>query len=219
MSPVSLTPNFKLSDQNVKILLYFVIGVVLYLVLTGKLRKFRAANQYEQAGTDPNTNYAIAIHQACNPSGIGWLIDVDATYENDLMIIADQISDLSAVNTAYNKLYSEIMYERLEKELNSAKYSEWVRRARAVPTTKPVPGSVADIIDLYALRDTVIYSDSDSSRIVRRVKPGETIGKRLATYRITVNGVAKLYYLVSWTSFFVLTNQGLVLAADTKTTA
>lgn len=213
MSPVSLTPNFKLSDQNVKILIYFIIGVIAYLVLTGKLRKARAADQYAQAGTDPNTNYAIGIRQACNPTGIGLLIDIDGTFENDLMIIADQISDLPAVNVAYNRLYNEIMYERLEKELNAKRYLEWVRRAQTVPTSQPVPGSVADV-DYVAIRDTVVYSDSDSSKIARRVKAGEPVGKKLATYQIKVGGVAKLYYLVTWTTFIFLTNQGLVLASD-----
>ena len=97
MSPVKLTPNFKISDANLKIILYFIIGLIVYLVLTGKLRKQRAADQYSQAGTDPNTNYAIGIRQACNPSGIGLMIDLDGTFANDLMIIADQISDLPAV--------------------------------------------------------------------------------------------------------------------------
>ena len=213
MSPVQLKPNFKISDANLKIILYFIIGLIVYLVLTGKLRKARAADQYSQAGTDPNTNYAIGIRQACNPSGIDLMINIDGTFKNDLMIIADQISDLSAVNVAYNRLYNEIMYERLEKELDAKKYLEWIRRAKTIPTTAPVPGSVADV-DYVAVRDTVVYSDSNSSQIARRVKAGEPVGKRLGTYKITVNGVAKLYYLVTWTTFIFLTNQGLVLASD-----
>jgi hypothetical protein len=222
MSPVtaaakSLT-GIKISDENLKVILYITGAIILYFLVTGKIRQTRSASQYAQAGTDPHTNYAISIHQAANPTGVDFLINFDGTFENDLMLLADQITDVSKVAAAYLKLYDEIMYERLEKELSSAKYQEWIRRAQAAPTTAPIPGSVADLTVLYALRDTIVYSDTDSTQIAKYAKAGATIGKKLNTYQITVKGVKSIWYLVSWKSYLFLNNQGLVLASDVKTT-
>ncbi|HEV7379957.1 MAG TPA: hypothetical protein VGN64_09205 [Dyadobacter sp.] len=221
MSPTTVAKSLtgvKISDQNLKIILYILGGVIIYFLVTGKIRQARSASQYQKAGTDPNTNYAISIHQACNPTGVDWLINFDGTFENDLMLLADQISNVDKVAAAYLKLYNEIMYERLEKELSSAKYQEWIRRAQASPTTAPIPGSVADLTVLYALRDTIVYSDVDSTKIAKYAKAGATIGKKLNTMLITVKGVKKIYYLVSWKTWGLLHNQGLVLAADVRTT-
>jgi hypothetical protein len=216
MAAVSIKPNIPISSENIKIAQYFIIGVVLWFVVTGQLRKYRQAQAYAQAGTDPNSSNAIQVRQACNPSGVKLLIDVDGTWENDLMIVADQITNVNAVNLAYVNLYNENMFERLEKELNSTKFQEWMRRAQAAPTVTPVPSYSTPVL-LYAINDTVVLSDNDSTKVAKRVKAGETIGTRIKAYSISNrNGGKDLYYLVTWTSYFFLVNQGLVKASETR---
>jgi len=216
MANVSISPKIPVSPENIKIAQYFIIGLVVWFIVTGQLRKSRQASQYQQAGTDPNTAFAIQVRQACNPSGITMLVDMDGTWENDLMLVADQIGNVDEVNKAYVNLYNENMYERLEKELNSTKFQEWIKRAKATPTVTAAPAANT-AVKLVATKDTVILSDTDSTKVARTVKAGQPVGTRLRAFSITnKNGIKNLYYLVSWTSFLFLTNQGLVLAADTK---
>jgi hypothetical protein len=214
MAAVSISPKIPVSPENIKIAQYFVIGVVVWLVLTGQVRKYKQANAYAQAGTNPNTAFAIEVRQSCNPSGIKFLIDADGTWENDLMLVADQISNLNAVNAQYVALYNENMFERLEKELNATKFQEWMRRAQSAPTTTQAPGAVGG--KLAALNDTIVFHATDSSKISKSVKAGETIGEKIGAYIIKVGGLSKKYWLVQWTSYIFLVNQGLVLASDTK---
>lgn len=206
--------NLPITAQHIKIFQYFIIGIVVYIILTGQIRKARQAKAYNQAGTDPNTAFAIRVRQACNPSGISMLIDVDTTHENDLMLIADELTDVDKVAKAYFNLYNENMYNRLEKELNSKRFQEWLRRAQAAPTANQASGSVGN--ELAAIKETPVFSDTDSSKVVKTVKAGETIGTKIGAYYITSGGVKRLYYLVQWTSFIFLVNQGFVLASDTK---
>lgn len=216
MAAVNIKPNIPISSENIKIAQYFVIGVIVWFMVTGQLRKWRMTKAYGQAGTDANTSNAIQVRQACNPSGINLAINFDGTWENDLMLVADQITNVNAVNVAYSNLYNENMFERLEKELSAPRFQEWMRRAQAAPTTTPVP-SYSTPVELYALKDTVVLSDTDSTKVAKRVKAGETIGTRIKAYRITRKaGGSQLYYLVTWTSYFFLTNQGLVLSTDTR---
>lgn len=207
--------NLPISPENIKIAEIFIICVVAWITLTGKLRKYRQTTQYEQAGTDPNTAIAIQIRQACNPSGIKLMIELDGTWENDLLLVADQIVDVAAVSTAYSKLYNENMYERLEKELNSTRFQEWLAKAKSKPTA--TKAASVTMVKLAAIKDTTVLSDVDSSKVAKTVKSGETIGTRLRSYNITNSkGETKLYYLVGWNSYIFLYNQGLVLASDTK---
>lgn len=216
MESINISPKLPISSENIKIAQYFIIGVVVWFLITGQLRKYKQAKAYSQAGTDPNTAFAIQVRQACNPSGVKLLIDLDGTWENDLMLVADQVTNVNAVNVAYVNLYNENMFERLEKELTSTRFQEWMRRAQLAPTATPVPSNNSPV-ELYALKDTVVLSDTDSTKTAKRVKAGETIGTRLKTFSITNRqGQKKIYYLVSWTSWFFLYNQGLVLAEDTK---
>lgn len=216
MESINITPKLPINSENIKIAQYFIIGVVVWFLITGQLRKYKQAQAYSQAGTDPNTAFAIQVRQACNPSGVKLLIDMDGTWENDLLLVADQIININAVNAAYINLYNENMFERLEKELSSTKFQEWMRRAQSAPTTTPVP-SYSTPVALYALKDTVVLSDTDSTKVAKRVKAGETIGTRIKAFSISnKQGGKNLYYLVSWTSWFFLYNQGLVLASDTK---
>lgn len=216
MKPINVSTNLPISSENIKIAQYFIIGLVLWFIVTGQLRKYKQAQAYSQAGTDPNTAFAIQVRQACNPSGVKLLIEWDGTWENDLMLVADQITNVNAVNVAYINLYNENMFERLEKELNSTLFQEWMRRAQSAPTTTQAPSSSTPR-EIYALRDTVVLSDTDTTKVAKRVKAGETIGTRIRAYSISnKQGQKKLYYLVSWTSWFFLYNQGLVLAEDTK---
>lgn len=215
-SGINITPKIPISSENIKVAQYFIIGIVVWFVITGQLRKYRKAQAYGQAGTDPNTAFAIQVRQACNPSGISFIVDMDGTFVDDLMLIADQISNVNAVNIAYVNLYNENMFERLEKELNSGKFQEWLRRAQSAPTVTNAPSASVQPT-LAAVRDTIVYSDTDSRQIARKVKAGETLGTRLRAYSIqNSSGSKNLYYLVSWTSFIFLTNQGLVLASDTR---
>lgn len=215
MSAVSLSPKIPISPENIKIFQYTLIGVIVWFLITGQLRKYRQATQYEKAATDVNTSYAIQIRQALNPSGVTMLIQFDGTYENDLMLVADQISNLSLVNAAYVKLYNENMYERLEKELSSKVFQEWQRRANAAPLA--VQATVINSrVELSALKDTNVFHAGDSSKVAKSVKAGQTIGTKIGTYSISSGGVKKLYYLVEWTSYLFLTSQGFVLAENTQ---
>jgi alpha-D-ribose 1-methylphosphonate 5-triphosphate diphosphatase PhnM len=205
-----------ISPENIKIAEYFVIGIVLFLFFRGQIRKSRQAKQYGQAGTDVNTSHAIQVRQACNPSGVGLMIEFDGTWDNDLMLVADQIGDPDEVAKAYLNLYNENMYERLEKELTSAKFQQWIQRAKAAPKAEQT-STTATMVKLVAVKDTTIWSDTDSSKAARKVATGDAAGTRLKAYYITNSaGKKNLYYLVGWTSFLFLYSQGLVLAADVK---
>ncbi|WP_353720176.1 hypothetical protein [Dyadobacter sp. 676] len=209
---ISILP---ISPENIKIAEYFVIVVVLVLYFRGQIRKNRQAKQYEQAGTDVNTSHAIQVRQACNPSGINLMIEFDGTWDNDLMLVADQIGDPDAVGKAYLNLYNENMYERLEKELTSAKFQQWVQRAKATPKAEQTVTATG--AKLVAVKDTAVWSDTDSTKVARKVKAGDAVGTRLRAYYITNSaGKKDLYYLVGWTSFLFLYSQGLVPAADVK---
>lgn len=205
-----------ISPENIKIAEYFVIGVVLVLFFRGQIRKSRQAKQYEQTGTDVNTSHAIQVRQACNPSGIGLMIEFDGTWDNDLMLVADQIGNPDEVAKAYLNLYNENMYERLEKELTSAKFQQWIQRAKAAPKAEQTSTAVTTA-KLVAVKDTTIWSDTDSTKVARKVKAGDAVGTRLKAYYITNSaGKKNLYYLVGWTPLLFLYSQGLVLAADVK---
>lgn len=216
MEGINVTPKLNVSPETAKWARNIILFAIVYFFVTGQLRKWLQAKQYGQAGNDPNTAFAIQVRQACNPTGISLAIDIDGTWDNDLMLIADQISNVNKVNEAYTNLYRENMFERLEKELTATKFQEWLRRAQSAPVVQGVPGANVSKT-LAATKDTVILSDNDSTKVVRTVKAGETIGTRLKAYSITGrSGGKNLYYLVSWNSFLFLHNQGLVLAADTK---
>jgi len=212
----SISSILPISPENIKIAEYFVIGVVLVLFFRGQIRKSRQAKQYEQAGTDVNTSHAIQLRQACNPSGIGLMIEFDGTWDNDLMLVADQIGNPDEVAKAYLNLYNENMYERLEKEFTSAKFQQWIQRAKAAPKAEQTSTAVTTA-KLVAIKDTTIWSDTDSSKVARKVRAGEAVGTRLKAYYITNSaGKKNLYYLVGWTPLLFLYSQGLVLAADVK---
>jgi len=206
----------KINFGDLKIAQYFVIGVIAYIILRKWLDKIRESLAYKNASDDPNTALAIQVRQACNPSGIDWMVEFDGTWKSDLMLVADQIASLDKVNKAYGNLYNENMFKRLEKELNANDFQEWMRRANAAPTVTP-GGNVSAPVTLYALRDTNIYFETDSSKVARTVKANETIGTIVKAYDITnKQGKKQRYYLVSWTWLAFFSSRGFVLAADTK---
>lgn len=208
--------NLPITSENVKIAQYFIIGLVAFIILRRWLRKIQEDQAYKNTSNDPNTALAIQVRQACNPSGIDWMVEFDGTWSNDLMIVADQISSLDKVAAAYNTLYNESMFKRLEKELNATEFQEWMRRANAAPTTTN-GGNYSAPVTLYAIRDTNVFFETDSSKVARTVKANETIGTRLKAYYITDSkGSKKLYYLVSWTWMYFFSSRGFVLASDTK---
>lgn len=215
----SSSRRLPVSSRNIEIMQWFVIGIVIYLIVSKEIRKYFTANQYGKAGNDPITNQAIAIRQACNPSGITWMIDFDTTSLSDLMSVADQISAIDKVGDAYRNLYNENMFERLEKELNNEDLNEWLKRARSVPTKAPAQPAGTQIMEvkLLANKNTTVFEFADSSKIAKTVASGEVIGMKKGAWYITSKGVQSLYYVVEWTSIFgLITHRGYVLAADTK---
>lgn len=210
------------TSRNIEIFQWFIIGIVVWVVVSKQIRKYRQANQYGQAGNDTATNQAIAIHQACNPSGLSWLIDLDFTALDDLNSVGDQISSLTDVASAYLNLYNENLFERLEKELSNADFQAWLKRAQSAPVKAPAeaPGTTTQIINLFAVRNTTVFEYSDSTKIAKTVDQGRLIGNKIGAYYITSKGEKQLYYLVEWSTLLgLITYRGYVLAADTKTTA
>lgn len=214
MENVSLS-KLPVPKDSFKILQYTILGLVLFVLIQRQAKAYREWLASQKAGSDPNSAFAIRIRQAVNPSGIDWLIDIDTTLEGDLMVIADEISDVDKVARAYYDLYGENLVKRLEKELNSTKYAEWSRRANT-PPTKTQDNSFDLGKEVAAIRDTPIFSETDSSDVLWIAKSGSTLGRKVKAYKMTVNGKSQYYWLIEWDIMLVFKKRGFVLMADTK---
>lgn len=76
--------------------------------------------------TNPNA-LATLYKQAMNPSGYGFLIEMDGTSEDLIFQLAAATSDYRAVWEAYKKQYNRDMTDDLQKELSSEDYAKFVQ--------------------------------------------------------------------------------------------
>lgn len=218
------TTAIRLNDDNTRILLYFVIGITIYLVFNKSIKNMISGNQFGKAGSDPATNSAITIKQGLNPSGVSWLESVDGTDEDLLFLAADGIKDLDAVAKAYTNLYQTNLVDDLTRELNNADFNTWINRAKAVnkPTTT-TPGNTtnpngAGVINLYATRQTNVLSYTNSAQVAKTVGAGDFIGQQIGNVNIkSTDGITRPYYVVRWTTLLgYIEYKGFVLKNDSK---
>lgn len=219
------TTPIRLNDDNTRILLYFVIGLTIYIVFNKSIKNFLSNNQFGQAGSDPATNSAISIKQGLNPSGVSWLENFDSTDEELLFQAADGIKDLDAVAKAYSNLYGTNLVDDLTREMNNADFNSWIARAKATnkPTTGTTTGTginpaTGTVTNLFAIRNTNVLDYTNSARVLKSVGAGDFIGSQIGTVNIkSSDGITRPYYVVRWTTLLgYVEYKGFVLKADAK---
>jgi hypothetical protein len=113
-----------------KIILYSVIAIILFFVTAKIIKAIRKSQAEKQMGKNDAVSQAQALRIAFNPSGIGWLSNVDTTEETTLWKIAEKIVDIEEVAKQYNKLYGTSLYDDLQSELDGAEYEKFMRIVR-----------------------------------------------------------------------------------------
>lgn len=101
------------------------LGIAFYL-----LKKYTDDQKRKgaEALTDENVSVRLAqlLRQALNPSGNGWMVDLDGTNEDLIKSTASQITDLKEVAKWYESQYQESLYARLQKELSPEDYQKFL---------------------------------------------------------------------------------------------
>lgn len=121
---------------------YILIGVIVLVALVILFFVFRAIkkasdrkqnNNFDAPGTSGlATQYAHRLRTALNPSGMSWMINTDGTNEKEIMAVADAMKankvTMSQVATAYYTAYKDDLAKRLQGDLDSGEFNEFLRR-------------------------------------------------------------------------------------------
>lgn len=121
---------------------YILIGVIVLVALVILFFVFRAIkkasdrkqnNNFDAPGTSGlATQYAHRLRTALNPSGMSWMINTDGTNEKEIMSVADAMKankvTMSQVATAYYTAYKDDLAKRLQGDLDSGEFNEFLRR-------------------------------------------------------------------------------------------
>jgi hypothetical protein len=92
---------------------WLLLIIVLYIVVSSELKNYNLRQNEQKVLNDENYNLATRLRQAFN---ISFISDWITTYnETELFNIAGLVKDYQKVSDAYRDLYSESLYERLQK--------------------------------------------------------------------------------------------------------
>ena len=102
-----------------------VLGLgVSYLVgkrILKNIRKKRTERKFTE-----ESQQALLLRSAMNPSGASWLIWMDGTKEEAIFNIAAQITNFKKVQQDYQNLYNRSLIQDLQKELDTDDYTKFM---------------------------------------------------------------------------------------------
>lgn len=112
------------TKKLVNIVLIGAGGFLAYKIGKKIVDNARKDDAQSRAGEDPHVRVAMGLRNAINPSGAGWMMSFDTTNLGKLYEYAGQITNLSAVQSAYRDLYGGNLMDDLKSELNNEEYQK-----------------------------------------------------------------------------------------------
>lgn len=186
----------------------FLPWVIGLLVFNALFRKSAQAEALNNAPTDNNSQLAIQLRQALNPSGAGWLMGSDGTDEDALFSLAPQLRGgiFQAVAQRYELLYRSNLTTDLQNELSAPDLQKFwaLVNGSSIPTT-PTPstsgntgtgtppranGKKVVATKVYNIRDY-----ENPQKVIKQSKVGETIGVYDGERIVKLNGVDTAFYV------------------------
>ena len=117
------------SDTGKKVVNVVLLGVggyIAYRIVKKVYENMRKSAAEHNAGEDPHVRIAMGLRAAMNPSGMSWMRSFDTTNVSKMYEYAGQITNLSAVQSAYKDLYQDNLMDDVQKELNNNEYQRFM---------------------------------------------------------------------------------------------
>lgn len=181
-----------------------VVGIsafVLYKLGRRIITRIRSKNTSLKADEDLETQQAMLLRNAMNPSGISWMMSFDTTNTDAVLEVAKKITNFDKVAKTYKKLYDADLTADLQSELNTEEYQKFLTliTANATVTTTNSDGSTTTTTSplatyatkgqmIVAKKEVFLRSSADASfhygffesgsnnNIIGKASPGEFIG-------------------------------------------
>ncbi|GAB3999519.1 hypothetical protein GCM10028807_49980 [Spirosoma daeguense] len=116
------------------VLLFLAVGVLLYIIARGWM-KAKQETLSDAIGSDQSALFAQQLRQAFIPLGFPVGMGFDGTDVPAVMNVAGQITDYTAVASAYRTLYNADLSNDLSEELSIAQLAEFWRLVNTKKTT------------------------------------------------------------------------------------
>lgn len=189
---------------------YILTGVIVFLLVRKDLNNFFADREKNNAGTDPIARLALLIRDACNPSGVGILVDFDGTRTDTLYSFAAQITDYNAVADSYKVQFNENLTERLSKELTPNEFQKFFDIVSAKGGgTIPKPQNAIGKTAIAAAAVNVMKFEA-STKIAKTARAGESLGKVVAAAQFNTSRGYVEYWVIEWTNYIFFSQKGYV---------
>lgn len=108
----------------------YILAIAVYFLLK-RFAEVAATNEAKEKIQSPSGLNANALaqlyRQAMNPSGYGWMMELDGTNENLIFDLAAKTNNFQSVSTSYRALYGTDLTSDLRKELSSDDYTKFVQ--------------------------------------------------------------------------------------------
>ncbi|MFN3381240.1 MAG: hypothetical protein ACK41O_17405 [Runella zeae] len=203
---LSSTLEKQLQNKN---LWWFLGGLIVFYLLRSDLEKYFSDKEKTNAGSDPNARLALLIRDACNPSGFPFLINVDFTRVEFLYELAAQITNYEAVANSYKVQFGENLTERLGKELEASEFDQFFKLVQAKGGgVTPVQNSIGKTAIAATTVDVLDFEASTKS--IKRLKAGETVGKIVASAQFNTSRGYVEYWVIEFTEWLFFTKKGYV---------
>ena len=203
---LSSTLEKQLQNKN---LWWFLGGLIVFYLLRNDLENYFSDKEKTSAGNDPNARLALLIRDACNPSGFPFLINVDFTRVEFLYELAAQITNYEAVANSYKVQFGENLTERLGKELEASEFDQFFKLVQAKGSgVTPVQNSIGKTAIAATTVDVLDFEASTKS--IKRLKAGETVGKIVASAQFNTSRGYVEYWVIEFTEWLFFTKKGYV---------
>lgn len=101
------------------------VGIGVAFFVGRKIIKNIREKRTERRFTE-ESQQALLLRSAMNPSGASWLIWMDGTKEETIFNIAAQITNFKKVQQDYQNLYNRSLIQDLQKELDTDEYTKFM---------------------------------------------------------------------------------------------
>ena len=169
-----------------------MIVIILYIVVQSELKAYNQKQNEAKVLADENYNLATKLRTAFN---ISFISDWITTYnETELFNLAGQIKDWTKVSDAYRDLYSESLYERLQKTFREEpdKVTLFLAKTKQAGSGVGGGGTVipkAGVLQVgkivTSLERVNALNPNDSSKVLKTFEGFVEVGKYLGDKRLT----------------------------------
>jgi hypothetical protein len=146
------------------------------------------------ADDSPEVRQAMTLQSAMNPSGVRWMRSFDTTNTRKVLETGRLITNLDAVQSAYQKLYQSNLLDDLQSELSTEDYQKFITLVSSNSQKVTTPGGSAPVqfakpqslvvakkeVFLRSSPDATnhgaIYEQFSPRNILRTAKAGEFLG-------------------------------------------